>query len=103
MNEIAIRDDYQPTGLRAFGWGILGFFGANIIINLTCNIGLLILGAVSNAFLLLVGVFGVMGLALYLAYVFSDTRDYRATQTGAQVSIGINSIILVLSFFAELA
>jgi hypothetical protein len=91
MNEIT-----QPTGLKAFGWGVLGFFGSNILINLVCFV-FLALGAE--------GVFAFFAfvVAVWVAYIWQQSLKYDATKTGVTLSMVIQSLVFIGSFVGALS
>ena len=93
----------QPTGFRAFGWGLGGFIGSNIIINISSMVGFGLVQDLDNAFILLIGILGSIALGFYLAYMFGEYRTYKATRTGVHVSLWINAIVFVIEFFTGLA
>lgn len=89
----------QPTGLKAFGWGVLGFFGANLVGNIVARIGAAI-GEAGNAndFWYVVVTFAGIGAAYY----FAKTREYEATRTGGYVSVGWQILICIVLIGAVL-
>lgn len=94
----------EKTGLAAFGMGLLGFFGANIIINVTFSLLFLPVqtGAVTNTFLAFVLGVGGFAFSVWLAMLFREYRKFRATRTGITVSIWLQVIFFTLSFIAGL-
>lgn len=93
-------EPYQPTGLKAFGWGLLGFFGANMIINLlTVGTGALVagMGGYSDA-----NIGHTVGFVagMWIAYQFAQARDYQATRTGALVSFYLQLAVFLLAAMA---
>ena len=103
MNEAI---EYQPTGIRGFGWGLLGYFGANLIINITSGIGIVVVETVMKMDLELVTVdvfafitlASMVGLGFLFAVLFKRDCTYRATSTGARVGIVIQAIYCTLMF-----
>lgn len=92
MNEVV----EQPTGIRAFGWGLAGFFGANIIVNALVTGGELIWQDLHDPLAISAWFVGSVLLGLYLAYLFATSRHYDATKKGAFFSITMQSIVFVL-------
>lgn len=101
-NDIA-EIEVQPTGIGAFGWGLLGFFGSNLIMNLVCAVGVwLILPLMDFNEMWGLLALPLYALAVWFAWQFKITRRYQATATGVSVSIVLGSILFVLQCTAEL-
>ena len=86
----------QPTGLKAFGWGVLGFFGSNILINVICYIGLALGVEGLFGFVLFIG-------ALWAAYAWRESLKFNATKTGAMVSMVLQSLVFIASFLGAVS
>ena len=106
MYEETIEDKViQPTGIRAFGWGFLGYLGNNFIIGALSQIGIIVAAIISPEGDGAYAVFALMGflLALYAGTLFADSRTYKATTTGAYVSIFMNVLLTVITFGAMMS
>ena len=95
-----MKYDIPMSKWKRFGWGLLGFFGSNVIINLAALIGL----AMMEVHLLLAIPFLAAGF--YLAYMFGEDREYSCTRTGVHVSMYIHaakfSIVLGLGLMGAM-
>ena len=90
------RDMGQPTGLKAFGWGFLGFVGANFIQGYGMKFAFWLSSqALTELTASLVFIAGYC-CAVALAYWFAITRDYEATKTGAILSILLHVAAFVI-------
>ena len=87
----------QPKGISAFGYGILGFFGGNIIINAACAVLMIpiITMAESNAIYGLFA-FPAFGVSVWLAMLFSNKRAYDATSIGVQIAVVFQCVSFVI-------
>ena len=103
--EQAIQDKVtQPTGFAAFGWGLLGWFGANLIINIVTTIGAVIAMEISeNLMIAVLLIMFTLVVAFFLANEFRTTRTYQATATGAAAAMWVQGILFVLALIGEMA
>ena len=104
MEQIIQDKLIQPKGLAAFGWGLLGCFGGNLIINIICTIGSMIAVSMEHYSIasLLTAIFFVV-LAFVLANEFRASRTYQATATGVGVSMICNGLIFIVAFIGGLS
>jgi len=97
------REYFQPTGIRAFGWGLLGFLGSNIIINIIATIGVLVADAFVNYWLLsILTIIVTIIVAFWAANEFRLSRKYDATATGIAVSMFLQGVLLAVGFYTGL-
>ncbi len=83
----------QPTGIRAFGWGILGYFGSNIIINLCTSVAGMAGDPNGNP-----GHFFGFVLGMIFAGMFANSRNYRATSVGAWIAFWLAMLAFIAGF-----
>lgn len=81
---------YQPRGLKAFGWGVLGLFGGNVIINISTTIPGAMIGDLGYLFGFIVG--------MTLAWMFASSRQYIATGIGCYIAFGLQAFAFVVAF-----
>lgn len=98
-----IIDNYQPTGIKALGWGFLGFLGSNVIINITFGIGVTIAEFFANPLVMLLTILVTVIVAFWGANEFRLSRNYNATATGITVSMWLQGTLFVLGFLSALA
>jgi len=97
------REYLQPTGIKAFGWGVLGFFGSNIIINIIATIGVLIAESFSKYWLpSILTIIVTIIVAFWAANEFRISRRYDATATGIAVSMFLQGVLLAVGFYSGL-
>lgn len=96
--------DYQPTGFKALGWGLLGFMGGNVIINTICLIGISFIDYQHwNPLIVLLVTGFFITVAFWAAYEFKLTREYKATRIGITTAMWTQGIVTVLAVIGALA
>jgi glucan phosphoethanolaminetransferase (alkaline phosphatase superfamily) len=97
-----MEDVVEKTGFKAFLYGLGGFIGSNIIINICATIGGHLGEATGNLFLWLVLLLGSVAAGFYVAIQWRDSAVFRATKTGITVSLWLQACMFVLAFLAGL-
>lgn len=88
----------QPSGIKAFGWGLLGYIGANLIINFsTTLLGMTGTGMGGDPSGNGGHFFGFI-LGMTMAGAFANSRDYKATATGAWVAFALATLGFIAGF-----
>jgi hypothetical protein len=90
------EEAYQPKGIKAFGWGLLGFIGTNLIINTSGAIITTLAFELQSAVFVLIGLLIAMALGIW----FARTRRYDATTVGCWVAIGIQTLGIVAALLS---
>ena len=89
----------QPTGFAAFGWGILGFFGGNLIMNAIGLLGVAVIeGLTTISYIYGLLAFPLFALAIFVTIKIRDCREYDATRGGFNVAIVLQCVAVILGF-----
>lgn len=92
----------EKKGFSAFLYGLGGFIGSNIIINICATIGGHLGEATGNLFLWLVLLLGSVAAGFYVAMQWRDSAVFRATKTGITVSLWFQGVMFILGLVAGL-
>lgn len=101
MEQIIQDKLIQPKGLAAFGWGLLGFFGMNISMNIIFTIvNIPIFAAMETSG----DIWGLAVFPIYAAVVFGAYKimmgfKYQATRTGCTVALIVQGIGFCIGLF----